>query len=128
MTNEELLKYIHNTFDGRYKTIEDLKRDSTQAGQDARKLVRKVLKKDRRKQLESGNKLTFGQRFSKIDVFHNKENNYLHDNITGAIYSHNRMVKKAVKKTLLSKTGRQLKKEKRYLREQAKLNGEPKEV
>ena len=127
MTNEELLKYIQDESKGKYRTILELKKDQTQEGKIFRKQVRDLLKKDRRKSLEGANKLKYNKRFYKAPDLSDGKHRIV-DSITGAVYSQDRLTKKAVKKTLLKPSGRQLRKEKRFLREKLKLNDDTKEV
>lgn len=128
MNNKELLEYIQNNSNGRYKTINDIRNDHSEYAKEFRKVLSKIMKNDRKKDLKKSNKLKFSERYSKINAFEDKSKNYLHDNITGSLYSQDRLSKKAIKRTLEKPSGRQLRKEKRFLREQLKLNAESTEM
>jgi hypothetical protein len=126
MNNKELLEYIQNESKGYFKTIDELKNDSSEYGKKFRKQVRDLLKKDRSKQLKTANKLTFAERFFK----RSEKEKRIVDSITGAEYSFERMAKNTIKKSLLKPSGRQLRKEKRFLREQLKTKNvdKPEEI
>lgn len=114
MTKDELNKLIEKESEGAFKTIENLKSASnTKENQKIRKRIRMLMDKDRKKRHEEGSKLSFDQRYNKIII---DGKNYLEDMVTGERHSEKRMLKKELKNSLLRPSGRQLKKEIKYLR------------
>lgn len=67
-------------------------------------------------------KLPFAERY--IRMLDTKERHYLKDKYTEMVYSEKRQAKKALMRTFKSPTGRQLRKERRYLKQYAENSRE----